>query len=538
MAIAPKDALAAARQRYLSALTAAFGRGQYRQVASQEDNARAAFPESGAVLLVIGAARAALGEAAAAAVCLRDAVALNPELIDGHNNLGVVLGDLGDRPGARRALRRAAVLAPGRPQSYFNLDRLDQADTAPARDGYRRPLTLAPDYTDAWYNRATARRGTRDAKAGAAAALTDFKRCAVLNPRHRAAYNNLAVTLSGDIQMAAAIQQFRRAIAVDPNDAEAHHNLGLALLKKGDFAAAWPAYEWRWRRPAFADALPRFRQPQWRPGVPGRVLLWAEQGLGEELLFACLIDSLRTGSEKLIVNVDGRLIPLLRRGTAGDIDYRPRGAAIDDAAYDRQISMAQLCQYLRADMAQVRAGASPYLYADETRSAALRARLGGGRRPIYGLSWRSDSTARPHKSVDPAALVDALGDGDMTLVNLQYGDTADEIAAVKAATGRDIVDLPEIDNFNDIDGLAATIAACDQIITIANVTADLAGGLAKDVRVLLRRDSDWRWGGDGPHTPWYPSATLYRQDERQSWAPVLTALARDITAGATAPTPV
>ncbi|MED5367605.1 MAG: hypothetical protein VYA68_14710, partial [Pseudomonadota bacterium] len=66
--------------------------------------------------------------------------------------------------------------------------------------------------------------------------------------------------------------------------------------------------------------------------------------------------------------------------------------------------------------------------------------------------------------------------------------------------------------------------------TIANVTADLAGGLAKDVRVLLRRDSDWRWGADGTRTPWYPSATLYRHDTEQSWATVLAALKRDLTA--------
>ena len=133
--------------------------------------------------------------------------------------------------------------------------------------------------------------------------------------------------MSDETEVPAAIRQFRRAITAQPDDPEAHHNLGLALLKNGDFEAAWPAYEWRWRRPVFADALPRFHQPQWRPGAPGRVLLWAEQGLGEELLFACLINPLRALSAELIVNLDARLIPLLRRGTAPDIDYRPRGAA-------------------------------------------------------------------------------------------------------------------------------------------------------------------------------------------------------------------
>ena len=133
-------------------------------------------------VFVIGTARAALGEGGAAAACLRDALALSPALIDGHDNLGVVLGDLGDLPGARQALKRAAVLAPGRAQSYFNLGRVAQTADALHQASYRRALTLAPSYLEAWYNRGIAQRAARLVNAApAAAAMRDFKRCAVLN---------------------------------------------------------------------------------------------------------------------------------------------------------------------------------------------------------------------------------------------------------------------------------------------------------------------------------------------------------------------
>ena len=256
--------------------------------------------------------------------------------------------------------------------------------------------------------------------------------------------------------------------------------------------------------------------------------MWAEQGVGEALIFASMIAEVQSRCDHLIVSVDARLIPLLARAMPPGVDFRPADAAVDPAAYDHHLPMGHLCQFLRADLAQIRAAPAPYLQADPARTAAIRARLGDGRVPIYGLSWRSSSLTRLHKSIDPARLVASLPDDDVVLVNLQYGDTADEIAAVKAATGREIIDLPEIDNFNDIDGLAATIAACDRIITIANVTADLAGGLAKDVCVLLGPDTDWRWLAAGDGTPWYPSARLYRQTGRSAWPPVLAALAADL----------
>ena len=90
--------------------------------------------------------------------------------------------------------------------------------------------------------------------------------------------------------------------------------------------------------------------------------------------------------------------------------------------------------------------------------------------------------------------------------------------------GIEIIQLSEIDNNNDIDGLAALIMACDKVVSISNLTIHLAGALGKDAHVLLACSSDWRWGQSDNRSYWYNSVRLYRQTEINSWDAVLEQL--------------
>ena len=108
--------------------------------------------------------------------------------------------------------------------------------------------------------------------------------------------------------------------------------------------------------------------------------------------------------------------------------------------------------------------------------------------------------------------------------------TQSERQQVKQATGQDVIDLAMIDNYQDLDGLAATIMACDKVVSIANITADLAGALGQNVDVLLSRRTDWRWQLDSDHSIWYPSAQLYRRGTAASWQSTLDRLKADFWA--------
>jgi len=117
---------------------------------------------------------------------------------------------------------------------------------------------------------------------------------------------------------------------------------------------------------------------------------------------------------------------------------------------------------------------------------------------------------------------------EYAFVNLQYGDTTEEINQARIELGIDVTSCDQVDNFNDLDGLASLVQACDVVVSVDNTTVHLAGALGKDVRILLPEISNWRWQLDREDTPWYSSATLYRQDADGDWANAFSRIKSDL----------
>ena len=108
---------------------------------------------------------------------------------------------------------------------------------------------------------------------------------------------------------------------------------------------------------------------------------------------------------------------------------------------------------------------------------------------------------------------------DCQFVDLQYGETSRDRAEVEAATGIRVERVSGIDNTNDIDGLAALMAACDAVVSVSNTNAHLAAAQGKATYVLLSSASAvfWYWMRRGDSTPFYDNARLVRKQSGQSW---------------------
>ena len=119
----------------------------------------------------------------------------------------------------------------------------------------------------------------------------------------------------------------------------------------------------------------------------------------------------------------------------------------------------------------------------------------------------------------------------MAFVDLQYGDTRAEQDDARAQGIHGLITVPDVDNFNDLDGLAALIAACDRVITVSNTTAHLAAALGKPVIVLLSWSPGllWYWHIDRADSPWYPTVRLLRQETAGDWGAVVARLAESMT---------
>ena len=109
-------------------------------------------------------------------------------------------------------------------------------------------------------------------------------------------------------------------------------------------------------------------------------------------------------------------------------------------------------------------------------------------------------------------------------LDVQYGDTTAERAAVEAATGTRLLRFEDVDYHNDLDELFAILEACDLLITTSNATAHFAGALGKRTWLLYLADQApfHYWAHDGSYRSlWYPAVEIVTAPHLADWASLI-----------------
>ncbi len=477
----------------------------------------------------------------------RKSLALHPGFAAGHSNLGVALQVKGLCDEAERCFHEALRLRPDYPEALVNLGNVHDArgEWEAAAECYRRALALRPDYAEAQASLGHALCQLERIEE----ALLHGEQARQRQPDRSEAHNFLGVTYLEAGRPSDAIECFRVALAREPAHAKARHNLGLAQLLAGNFAQGWEGYEWRFRaNPALGRALPF---PAWDGGtLAGRsILVNAEQGIGDEIMFASCLPEIIRAAKRCVLTCDRRLQPLFHRSFP---DAEVIGIEVADGwrpaeqswlsqvgGVDLQCPLGSLPRFLRKtpESFPVHGG---YLRADTRRVAAWRARLAElGDGPKIGFSWRGGSAAaqRTRRSIPLASCGELLAVPGAHFVNLQYGDTRAERRHARDRLGVDVYHWEDANPLSDLDEFAALITALDLVITVANATAHMAGALSMPVWVLTPFAPDWRWQLGRTDSPWYPSAQLFRQDRAGDWQSTIatagTALRESISTGVT-----
>jgi tetratricopeptide (TPR) repeat protein len=496
----------------------------YRQVLEGQ-------PNNVDALNLLGVLTAQGGDAAGAEGLLRRAVALAPRVADLHLNLGLALKRQGKAEEAIASFERVLGLEPEMAEALNNLGALlrELGRAGEAERHLRRCVAAAPGLAEGHNNLGNALADVGRLEEAQAC----YRRALALRPNYAGAHDNLGVLLQTQAKYADALAAFRRAVALDPQPGDAQFHLAVATLLHGDFAAGWPAFEARWQVKAIGGQHRHFSQPIWDGrALDGKsLLLWGEQGVGDEVLYAGLLGEARERAGACVVECEKRLVPLFARSfpqievvARGDPAH-PRTAAADIAA---QLAVGSLPGLLRRSFASFRPHRG-YLIADPARAAALRARYraaSGG--PVIGLSWRSsrEELARSKSSrlIDWAPILTVPG---VTFVNLQYGDCRAELAAVEDAHGVAVRNDREIDSLKDLDVFAAQVAAMDLVISTSNTTVHFAGALNVPVWTLPPAGHGllYYWFLEREDSPWYPSMRLFRQHAPAEWGDVIARVA-------------
>ena len=348
-------------------------------------------------------------------------------------------------------------------------------------------------------------------------AIDIFKKLIKSNSSLPELYFNLGVAYKGLDETEKEISCYKNALKIDPKYPEANHNLGLYLLRDKNFKEGWEKYEYR-MDPKLSDPIkkPNTTLPIWSVNdTDSKLFVWPEQGVGDCIFFASLLPELKSHCYSLTCAVDKRLVSIFQRSMP-NIKFIPSDAEVFSNQFDHQLAIGSIPKFFRNNLKDFEKTPISYLKADLKKSLELEKEIKNTGKFTIGISWKSKSSVEKRKTIDLVNLINSLKI-PAKFVNLQYGEVDQEIKEVKEKTGVDIIKCKSLDIYNDLDGLASLMCACDVVVSIPNVNQTIASALGIPTFLLVSNNPTFRWTTDGIDNIWHPNTKVFRQTPEGDW---------------------
>lgn len=423
------------------------------------------------------------------------------------------LSDQGKFQEAWQIWDRASVMSPNNPVAHFgmaqNLGNMGLNGTALAI--MRMSVQVSPT-PDNWYLLGQCLRRTQDYEA-ARRAYDEALKLGCHKELLKHLYTAYAGTYVNGGEPEKGMVWIEKALEIEPDFFHAVNTKALLLLESGRYEEGWPLYAKRWRSPGYlVREYPGINQWDGKTKVE-TLFIHAEQGLGDEILFASAVPPLRDFAGKIVGECQGRLIELFRRS----FPYVTWYATPQEVLASNEFSAADPLRsawYRMGDLLSV-FGAQPkaFLKADPVKVAGYRARLQAlGPGPYVGFSWKGGSpeTHERYRNAPKDRWRELISKCKGTAVSVQYG-------------AGDKFDIPHWDcAINDLDEFAALIAALDLVISCCGASVHFAGGLGTPCWAAVPKECAWRYAGD--EMRWYDSVKMYKG----TWDQVFYGLGLDL----------
>ena len=362
-------------------------------------------------------------------------------------------------------------------------------------------------------------------------AEASYTQAIALKPDYAEAHNNLGNTLQELGRLDEAEASYTQAIALEPDYAEAHYNLSIALLNSGRLKEGLDKYEWRWKIAENLSKYRHFPQPLWdgQKSLQGkRILLWSEQGIGDTINWSSCLPLVASLAGHTILECQEKIIPLLARSFP-NIEIKPENRSIDSQRddFDFHMPMGSLYRHFISKIGQ-NSNVDAYLIPDPVRVKFWRDRLSGlGKGPYVGICWKS-SVVSPFrlKHYPPISEWSSiLKIPDVTFINLQYSDFADDLAKIKDKFGVTVHNFDDLDQYNNVDDVAALCAALDMVVATKVTPLILSSGVGTPTKVANWRQSLWN---NVLTNPVSSSVDMFERDTCEPWDTVFHLIAEDI----------
>lgn len=522
-------------------------------------------PQHLGALMTLGSIFAEKKRFAKAGEYFRQAVAIQPNYAEAYLNLGNAFNEQGAFADAIEAYDRALALKPGMARAHLGagmalltserveaaadafraaissdsslvdasvqlgnalnkLERFAEAETA-----CREALAREPEHWEALLQLGTSLL-QQERLAEAEACLRDVR---VLRPDHLDVHIPLTMCWIALGRLDDAEALLKEGLAVSSEHVVMRWNLALCNLIGGKLGAGWDNLSSRWKTAQQLHQnrtfdIPFFSGPNHALGATS-VLLWAEQGIGDVITYASALPDLAGQAKRVVFEAPAKLIPLFRRSFPS-VEVRAIGGGDTgiSADCDAHIPIGDLFGRFRPTIESFPADRTAYLVANPDAVARWRSWLDGlGPGLKVGIGWRSSHvtpTRLRHFFADLMAWRPILSQPGVRFIVLQPGEVEADIRQAEEAFGVTLHRVPELDLFNDLDGLSGLLAGLDLVLANGSALAIQAAAQGVPTWMFLLKNAHWDLlGTEG--LPWLPVLRVFAREWGESWEGAVGAVA-------------
>ncbi len=351
-------------------------------------------------------------------------------------------------------------------------------------------------------------------------------------------YNNLATLHINNSTACEGIPYASKALALDPNQQDAGWNMALLYLEQGIYDKGFDLYNcgFKTKNRVYRDYGREI--PYWDGSPDKTVVVWGEQGIGDEIMLASMLPDLIAISKKVIFECHPRLFNIFKESFPQITIYPTRKDDYIEWTHDQpdmnaKIAIGDLGKYFRRNIDSFPKPAAGYLKASTERIEFYKNKLSKlGNRPKIGISWTGGylKTRKDYRTI-PLSEWELILRQDADFISMQYTpDAYNRIAEVEDKFDVRIHHWPSCVNATDYMEVAALTSALDLIITVNTAQHHIAGALGKECWTLTPKCKAWRYySPDGLRNMWYPSVKQYETKENGNWDDVINQVSLDLS---------
>ena len=455
---------------------------------------------------------------------VKESLIQNPKDYIALNTFGLICMAMEMYDEAHKAFNESIKMNPNYVPSYNNLGRCYslQNHQESALLYYKKALSINPNFKESINNVANYYNETGSYKK----AIQYYFKALEKDKENPEILYNIGVAYSYSKEFNKAEKYYKKSFSLNPDDGKLKKNYSILLLALQKYKKAWELFDGRLGLNEFKlrnNYIHNIKGKLWsgeKIDFNKKILVIKEQGVGDEILYGSMYPNLLRKYPNVKIETDSRLISLFERSfKTKDIfvpysTYSKRKSKVKQ--FDITIYAGSLGRLFRNKFSDF--PKKSFLTTDKNKYKYFKEVLKQiSSRKKVGLSWWSkNETYGSDKSLDLKLLLPLIQTKNFSFINLQYGDTADEIREFNKISKSKIINIDKLDLFNDFESIAALLKNLDLFITVSNSTGHLSAALGVPTWIIKPKTHAvfHYWNQPGNTTPWYKSIRLFSYKDK------------------------